>query len=82
MNARRSSSYSPVHAEWYEDPNATQPGDVLTLASSLEEVRAAYRRFGVRFEVGAQGALTMRMELALGSTLATPSLQLDNYTPT
>ena len=59
-------SYSPVHAEWYEDPDAIQPGEVLTHASSPEQARAAYRRFGVRFEVGAEGTLCMRMELPLG----------------
>jgi hypothetical protein len=44
--ARRieSARYSLVHAQWYEDPDAVQPGQLLTLASSPEQVRAAYAR--------------------------------------
>ena len=72
---RRTPSYSPVHAEWYEDPEAIQPGDVLTHASSPDQIRAAYRRYGVRFEVDAEGTLTMRMELPLSG----PSSRFDNF---
>jgi hypothetical protein len=71
-------SYSPVHAEWYEDPEAIHPGEVLTHASSPEQVRTAYRRYGVRFEVDAEGTLTMRMELPLSDP---PSYESDDYTP-
>jgi hypothetical protein len=71
-------SYSPVHAEWYEDPEAIHPGEVLTHASSPEQVRTAYRRYGVRFEVDAEGTLTMRMELPLSDP---PSYGSDNHTP-
>jgi site-specific DNA recombinase len=65
--ARRieSARYSLVHAEWYEDPDAVQPGQLLTLASSPEQVRAAYARFGARFTVDASGELSMRLELPL-----------------
>jgi hypothetical protein len=65
--ARRieSARYSLVHAQWYEDPDAVQPGQLLTLASSPEQVRAAYARFGARFTVDAAGELTMRLELPL-----------------
>jgi len=72
---RRTPSYSPVHAEWYEDPVAIQPGDVLTHASSPDQIRAAYRRYGVRFEVDAEGTFTMRMELPLSG----PSSRFDNF---
>jgi hypothetical protein len=50
---------------WYEDPDAVQPGQLLTLASSPEQVRAAYARFGACFTVDAAGELTMRLELPL-----------------
>jgi hypothetical protein len=65
--ARRieSARYSLVHAEWYEDPDAVQPGQLLTLASSPEQIRAAYARFGARFTVDAAGDLSMRLELPL-----------------
>jgi hypothetical protein len=74
---RRTPSYSLVHAEWAEDPDAIQPGEVLTLASSPDQIRAAYRRHGVRFEVNAEGTLTMRMELPLSG----PSYRIDNFSP-
>jgi hypothetical protein len=54
-----------VHAHWFEDPDAVQPGQLLTLASSPEQVRAAYARFGARFTVDAEGKLTMRLELPM-----------------
>lgn len=67
MNARKSlaPAWSPVHAEWYEDPDAIQPGEVLTHATSPEDVRAAYRRHRARFEVDPEGGLSMRMEVPL-----------------
>ncbi|CAA9487393.1 MAG: hypothetical protein AVDCRST_MAG25-3170 [uncultured Rubrobacteraceae bacterium] len=58
--------YSLVHAEWYEDPDAIQPGEVLTHATSPENIRKAYKRFGARFTVDAEGTLTMGPELDLG----------------
>jgi hypothetical protein len=54
-----------VHEEWYEDPDAVQPHEYLSAAASQEEIRQAYRRFGARFEVGADGVLTLRLSLAL-----------------
>jgi hypothetical protein len=65
--ARRieSARYSLVHSLWHEDPDAVQPGQLLTLGSSPEQVRAAYARFGARFTVDASGELTMRLELPL-----------------
>lgn len=59
-------AYSPVHAEWYEDPDATTPGEYLTLGASREEIRRAYGRYGARFEVDPNGELTLKMELDLG----------------
>lgn len=57
--------YDPVHAEWYEDPDAVQPGEYLSLAARPEEIRTAYRRYGVRFEVSENGRLTMWLSLDL-----------------
>ena len=57
--------YSLIHAEWYEDPDAVWPRELLTSGSSPEQVRAAYARFGARFTVDAAGDLTMRLELPL-----------------
>jgi hypothetical protein len=68
MRAARDSlaaSYSPVHAEWYEDPDAIMPGEVLTHATSPEDIRRAYRRYGARFEVDGEGTLTLRLSLDL-----------------
>jgi hypothetical protein len=59
------SSYSPVHAEWYEDPDAVMPGEVLTHAVGPEDRRRAYRRYGARFEVDGEGELTLRLDLNL-----------------
>jgi DNA repair exonuclease SbcCD ATPase subunit len=59
------SGYNPVHAEWYEDPDATQPDEVLTLATSPEDIRRTYRRYGARFEVDNEGELTLKLDLAL-----------------
>ena len=60
--------YSLIHAEWYEDPDTIQPGQVLSYASSSENIRKAYNRFGARFEVDAEGTLMMGLELDLGGT--------------
>jgi hypothetical protein len=59
------SSYSPVHAEWYEDPEAVMPGEVLTHAAGPEDRRRAYRRYGARFEVDGEGELTLKLDLNL-----------------
>jgi Recombinase/Recombinase zinc beta ribbon domain len=59
------SSYSPVHAEWYEDPDAVMPGEVLTHAAGPEDRRRAYRRYGARFEVDGEGELTLKLDLNL-----------------
>lgn len=32
-------SYDPVHAEWYEDPDALHPGQFLTLGATPDQVR-------------------------------------------
>ena len=56
-------SYDPVHAEWYEDPEAIPPREYLTLAASAEEIQKAYRKFGARFEVSAEGELTLRLKI-------------------
>jgi site-specific DNA recombinase len=68
MRAARNSlaaSYNPVHAEWYEDPDAVQPWEVLTHAAGPEDIRRAYRRYGARFEVDGEGTLTLRLSLDL-----------------
>ena len=57
------SSYNPVHAEWYEDPDAIQPGEYLRLASSPEEIWRAYLRTGARFTVDRHGTLTLELDL-------------------
>lgn len=62
---RRVPAYSLVNAGWFEDTDAVQPWEWLTASADVEQTRAAYRRFGVRFVVGAEGILTMRMELPL-----------------
>jgi hypothetical protein len=59
------SSYNPVHAEWYEDPDAVSPDEVLTHAAGPEDRRRPYRRYGARFEVDGEGSLTLRLDLAL-----------------
>ena len=59
------SSYSPVHAEWYEDPDAVMPGEVLTHAAGPEDRRRAYRRYGARFEVDGERELTLKLDLNL-----------------
>jgi hypothetical protein len=43
-----------------------EPDQVLTHASSTEDVRAAYRQHNVRFGLDPVGKLTLRMEVALG----------------
>ena len=69
MQAARASLAS---AEWFEDPDAIQPGEWLTLGARPEEIRRAYRRYGVRFEVDRDGTLTLRLELALGGEVLHP----------
>jgi hypothetical protein len=58
-------TYDPVHAEWYEDPDAVMPSEVLHLATSPEGRRRAYRRYGARFEVDKEGTLTLQLSLGL-----------------
>ncbi len=58
-------TYDPVHAEWYEDTDATQPDEVLHLAASPEGRRRAYRRYGARFEVDREGTLTLQLSLGV-----------------
>jgi hypothetical protein len=60
------SCYHPVHAEWYEDPDAIQPDEWLTLGARPEQIRAAYMSYGARFEADQEGDLTLRLELDLG----------------
>lgn len=57
--------YSLVHREWYEDPDAVQPGEYLSFGASQEEVNRVYRQFGARFEVSEDGTLTLRFEMDL-----------------
>ncbi|MBA2443082.1 MAG: DUF1348 family protein [Rubrobacter sp.] len=57
---------SLLSEEWYEDPDAVQPDEYLTLGASPEEVRRAYHRLGARFELDEGGGLTLRLELDLG----------------
>jgi site-specific DNA recombinase len=42
----KTARYSLIHSEWYEDPEAIWPRELLTSGSSPEQVRAAYARFG------------------------------------
>lgn len=58
------SSYNPVHGEWYEDPDAVMPWEVLAHAAGTEDRRRAYRRYGARFEVDGEGSLTLKLGLA------------------
>jgi hypothetical protein len=59
------SGYDPVHAKWYENPDAVHPDEVLTFVTSPEGIRRAYRRCGARFEVDGEGKLTLKLDLAL-----------------
>jgi hypothetical protein len=45
---------------------------LLTLGAQPDEIRRAYRRCGVRFDVDTQGALTMRLDLAPDEALCIP----------
>ena len=54
--------YDPVHAEWYEDPDAIQPDEFLRLAAGPEYVRRAYVRTGARFSVDRHGTLTLELD--------------------
>jgi len=68
-------AYDPMHAEWYEDPDSVLPGEFLTHSegATTEEIRNAYRRLGARFEVDAEGDLTLRLELDLGGAALQPT---------
>ncbi len=59
------SSYTPVHTEWYEDPDAVMPWEVLTHGAGPEDRRRAYRRYGARFEIDGEGELTLKLDLNL-----------------
>jgi site-specific DNA recombinase len=77
MRAARDSlaaSYNPVHAEWFEDPDAVHPEEYLTVAARPEEIRCAYRRYGARFEVDSEGILTLRLSLGLDGGALHPEL--------
>jgi uncharacterized protein DUF1348 len=64
-----SSPYNPVHAEWYEDPDAVQPAELLRLSAGPEYVRLAYVRTGARFSVDRHGTLTLGLDpLQTGGT--------------
>ena len=54
--------YDPVHAEWYEDPDAVQPAEFLRLVAGPEYVRRAYVRTGARFSVDRHGTLTLELD--------------------
>ena len=55
-------TYEPVHAEWYEDPDAVQPREYLSLVAGPEEIRRAYLRTGARFSVDRHGTLTLELD--------------------
>jgi hypothetical protein len=64
-------------AEWYEAPDKVQPYEYLSAVASEDEIRRAYRRFGARFQVDANGTLTLRWKLSLGEEpLYSESLRL------
>jgi hypothetical protein len=48
-----------------EDPDAVHLSEVFTHATSSEEIRRAYRRYGARFEVDNEGELTLKLDRAL-----------------
>lgn len=66
-------AYSPIHADWGEDPDAVMPDEFLTLAATTDQIRAAYRRYGARFELDAEGELTLRLSLDLGGVSLHPT---------
>lgn len=66
-------SYSPVHRDWGEDPDAVMPEEFLTLAAGREEIRRAYKRYGAAFTVDPDGRLTLKMELHLGALQYDPT---------
>jgi hypothetical protein len=49
-------------ADWFEDPDALQPGEWLTLGARPEEIRRAYQRYDARFELDQFGELKLRLE--------------------
>ena len=54
-----------VSADWYMYPEYVGPDEVLSSASSPEEISRAYRRFGARFAVDSEGVLSLRRDLNL-----------------
>jgi hypothetical protein len=64
-----SSSYSPVHGEWYEDPDAVHPDQFLSLVAGPEKVRRTFLETGARFSVDRHGTLTVTLDpLQTGGT--------------
>ncbi len=64
-----SSSYSPVHGEWYEDPDAVHPDQFLSLVAGPEKVRRTFLETGARFSVDRHGTLTLELDpLQTGGT--------------
>ncbi len=49
------------------------PWEYLTQGVTAEEIRNAYRRLGARFEVDAEGELTLRLNLDLGAGSLQPT---------
>jgi hypothetical protein len=49
-------------ATWYENPDAVQPGEWLSLAAALEKGHRAYMRFGACFGVEAEGVFSLTLE--------------------
>ncbi|WP_166173981.1 recombinase family protein [Rubrobacter tropicus] len=66
-------AHDPVRSTWAEDPDAVMPWEYLTQGATTEEIRNAYRRLGARFEVDAEGELTLRLELDLGAVALQPT---------
>jgi hypothetical protein len=46
-------------------PDYVSPDEVMSSASSPEEISRAYRRFGARFAVDSEGVLSLRLDLNL-----------------
>ena len=62
VHGRLAALYNPVHAEWYEDPDAVQPGEFLSLAAGPEYVRQVYIAAGATFSVDRHGTLTLELD--------------------
>jgi hypothetical protein len=54
-----------VTAGWFDDPDAIQPHEFLTLGATPEEIRRAYNRLCARFTVNEEGVLGMTLSLDL-----------------